>query len=480
MAFFFFSPSRLKSFSFSFRRNLAWSPSNFADICMHLPQSEFFTSSDVQSGLIFSQPAGQKDYSYTDVDSSVASSLLPDSFYDQNDTLAAVAEDSQGNLVSSGRGYFSLPQADVSGLCNDNAYVAFENNVEGSCRRVVPASLPVFASQCVHQQSMARYVSDLFVAVEADVLASSGAVSSTQVVGVSLASVEHVDWLSGESTDVTSSWTTLNCSTQSYPTTTEDLQAMNASSCVFASPTTRTQLLTAQAVCTNWIKQVSYRVLHQADAQAAIINITAEVVVTDVPISLASLQLSQSFAVDFSSVLTAGASSSNGNLVARQRSGNPGYLLGMPVLFGSLATTVVNERIEGLTLPQSAVSCPTSLSGRSLTTSSFGYDTLSGCSVRFTRQELKDFCCKGASGSCLDNADDSFLQDSPYVSSTGVPYFLNFTTGVIGMYGDADPLDVSQWFAMESIAVDDRRAWNDRTGTCSNVFSGTRPSTRGK
>ncbi len=38
-------------------------------------------------------------------------------------------------------------------------------------------------------------------------------------------------------------------------------------------------------------------------------------------------------------------------LLCRVRSGNPGYLLGKPVLYGQLAGTVVNEYVTGFTVP---------------------------------------------------------------------------------------------------------------------------------
>lgn len=42
----------------------------------------------------------------------------------------------------------------------------------------------------------------------------------------------------------------------------------------------------------------------------------------------------------------------------------------------------------------------------------------------------------------------------------------------IGIYGDADPLDSSQWLQLTPSIPTDFRQWNDKTSTCKNVFSG--------
>jgi hypothetical protein len=106
----------------------------------------------------------------------------------------------------------------------------------------------------------------------------------------------------------------------------------------------------------------------------------------------------------------------------------------MPVLFGALNATVdvVNQLETGMTLPAvgSSMACPNSFEDIVKIPLKFGYDSISGCLMHLSRQELKDFCCTGASGSCLDNSKTSQLRDSLYVNeATGRPYFLNITAG---------------------------------------------------
>jgi hypothetical protein len=47
---------------------------------------------------------------------------------------------------------------------------------------------------------------------------------------------------------------------------------------------------------------------------------------------------------------------------------------------------------------------------------------------------------------------------------------------MVGMYGDADPLDKNQWLELSISSPTDARQWSDKTSTCKNVFSGMLPS----
>jgi hypothetical protein len=52
------------------------------------------------------------------------------------------------------------------------------------------------------------------------------------------------------------------------------------------------------------------------------------------------------------------------------------------------------------------------------------------------------------------------------------PSFLIIQYSTVGIYGDADPLDVAQWDAMTYSVPSDTRTWNEITSTCSNMFNG--------
>jgi tectonic-1/3 len=178
------------------------------------------------------------------------------------------------------------------------------------------------------------------------------------------------------------------------------------------------------------------------------------------------------------------ASIPNGNLVPRVRSGNPGYYLGAPVLFGYLDATVsstVKEVISGMTIPSPLVNydatapvnfgkakCPTSTQTQASMPVKFGYDVATGCTVTLTREQLIDMCCAGST-SCATTRTSSYID-----SSTGIPYFLlPLVSGYVGIFGNADPLDATQWEAFTTTVVSQPRLWNDATNTCQNMRTGT-------
>lgn len=314
-------------------------------------------------------------------------------------------------------------------------------------------------------------------------MASTGAVAMKDVLQVQLKQITHYNRKTGVSTDITDRWSTNSCQT----TALESVADINAAQgiCYFSNVTYST--LDEVFLCSNMIQSVVYHVNHSSSSFGTILSVNAEVIVTDVDIvvpaaaststAIYSAAISQSFGIEYSSSDPADISNSNGNVIKRQRSGNPGYLMGKPVLFGfqNGSGTSVQELVEGLTVPitTGVGLCPDGSEAVSTSATSFGYDTISGCRLVLNRQQLKDFCCTGASGSCMDNSLSSLLYDSAYINkANGIAYFLNITPGLVGIYGDADPLDISQWNAMEISIPSDQRQWNDITSTCSKVFAG--------
>ena len=252
---------------------------------------------------------------------------------------------------------------------------------------------------------------------------------------------------------------------------------------------------TSGAVCHNLVKQVSYIVAHTGDAASSITSVTANIVITDLPMpNLASYGFSgdvwdasmdgfvQTSSVDFKGAFTgSAASSSAGNLVSRARSGNPGYIMGKPVIFGYLSadTTLVNEQVAGLVVPSPIYQyvSPTAkdsskypfsngggLSECPSTTSfghtpiAFGFDMSTGCSMKLSRADFITLCT--ATGA------------TTYTGSSGMPKFFDFINGYVGSFGNADPLDPTQWIPMNLVASSPTRSFNDATGICSGVPSG--------
>ena len=162
---------------------------------------------------------------------------------------------------------------------------------------------------------------------EADTLAENGAADMSQLVNVTLKHVYFEDYLTGDLTDVTSSWTTNGCSTRSYVGTPSLSAAGTAidSSCSFSEAGTETALLQSAGMCQGFVKAVYYTVGHASSTAATISWVNATVTLTDVPMvplsnsatGATAVTVAQTFEVKFSSSDSTDVSSNNGNLVKR-------------------------------------------------------------------------------------------------------------------------------------------------------------------
>lgn len=326
-----------------------------------LLQSQFYTNDDLQSSAsVFGTTAGQKDYSYTE-DATISVSLLTistclfcirahrmpllswlvveqtadvsiDRYYDQNDTIAAFRSSSQAasGFISNGPGFFQLPQNDFAGACNDLNYVGFEVNVRNpqSCDRYVDASTSTsFQSQCQRDQSVDRYVTDLYLARNAELQASSGVSSASEVIGVEIQRVFYYDSSTDTTSEVTTSYVANDCDTTYYSDVrTSSGFVRTGHACLFTSNSSWTSIDTSNAnttssvmFCANIVKDVVYYVNHSTTARGTIQQVLADVTITDLAATTSSYPVvfAQSFAIEFTSVNTAQQTTDNGNLVTR-------------------------------------------------------------------------------------------------------------------------------------------------------------------
>lgn len=236
---------------------------------------------------------------------------------------------------------------------------------------------------------------------------------------------------------------------------------------------------------------VSYIVTHASNAFSTILSVAVDLVVTDIPLPVQDSYIGQTFGIDFFNNGSVTSSQTYGNQVQRIRSGNPGYLMGSSILYGTLdpSGVVIDESISGFEVPSpirppSYVTslnnlpdgCPIdpAASGiplylaRGSAQVHFGYDIATGCSVALNRSELINMCCEGQS-----NCDTAYPNaNSPYTLSNGLPVFFNVSGGYIGAYGNADPLDITQWVAVSPASISGfSRKWNDQLGVCTGMIS---------
>lgn len=458
-------------------------------------EGEFYDNTALKPSSVFDTSLGKKDHEYTDT----SPSFIIDSYYDQNDTITSF-HNSTGSFSTVSGGVWSIPSADFSGLCNDQSYATYENEFpgpfsvaytapgdqflniasqekSGKCIREFSTIVTTFENQCENAQSIKSYVFDLWVAKSAD-----GTIANGEKTKVELKEVKYIDPNSGVVTDVELSVvTSINCPTQ-FVATSGDYDNY-PSQCRFG-----TYSASPNNTCLNIVKSVKYVVQTAKDSVGTINNVYAYITITDQAFdSVIAKSMVQSFMLSFGDTgLGTSISNDEGNKNIRTRSGNPGYIVGAPLLWGTSnmdSVSYINEITEGLRIPAAVAlspnenlasvssldNCPTNSEESSDVAVPFGYDISSGCSMKLTKSELKAICCTG-------NTNCAGSYSSNYSSSEGLPIFLNvsdFVKGMwVGQYGNADPMDSTQWLSISSPSSLTSRIWDEAASTCRNMYSG--------
>merc|ERR1711916_113627 len=98
-------------------------------------------------------------------------------------------------------------------------------------------------------------------------------------------------------------------------------------------------------------------------------------------------------------------------------------------------------------------------------TVNFGQDMMSGCTLSFTKAELEDMCENPSTSSYFTTIEKSDK------TASHVPIYLSFNDTHVGKFGNADPLDHTQWLEMYvggSFGTDP--SWDSSTKTCSHFI----------
>lgn len=458
----------------------------------------YYTDTAVQSSTIFTESAGQKDYDYIEESTTTSST---DAYYDQGDSIAAFKYDGSSVYYSTTSGYFSLPAADFSGECNDYNYVTFEDAVapRECMRKLDNTNTANFAAQCTSLFSLNNFADMIYVGATADVLGASntGTNYASSVVQVEVGSVQHELLNASIASNITHAWIINDCATTSYASQTAYLAGGN---CRFAKATSvygldfaESEAATDVPICANMVKEVHYTVYHDSTAAATINKVVADFVLTDVPYmktynaenATYDQTMQQKYSVKFASSYTGTCSDSEGNCVHRARSGNPGYLMGLPVVYGpvqaadaTVGLQTVEMYKEGLKAPSPIIdfdesspsahgsgSCPKLYGNLASQPILFGYDQFTSCTLSLTRAELEGLCCS--------SSDCSTSETTDYANSDGSPFFFtNVTAGYVGLWGNSDPLDISQWTSFAIRTASTTRAWDSTTGICTGMPTG--------
>ncbi|CAM9728405.1 unnamed protein product [Chrysoparadoxa australica] len=442
-------------------------------LCVQYDNSDskgsFYPDLGTLTAAVFSEEVGRKEYDFT----SHAQITVPageaegDAIYDKGDRIPAASSDGSGGLRSAFGGFMPLPTPNQYGrqvIWIKGVYVLFETAVIGSrCNRVITD----LEADCESQLNGVRVSSALHVAVAANGEASINP-DAGSFVPISISAVTWRDWESGREEDFPTA-DYLECESYYFDGTTT-----NANNCVIGGTggnTIGASTITPSLYgCRSAVTAVCYTFIH--NGAGSIVAANAELTVTDVPFGvgkfsfphIAIVSLSNEYTVQFKATSEGAvpATSDSGNLVPRVRSGNPGYLWGLPVLAGEQGS-VAEDALGYVTSLQRGMQVMASSDGTcdSLTSATvqFGDDMMSCCALTLTRDEMKDLCQgRGA----YISSGNSF---TPAALATSAP------ESYLGIYGNADPLDLGQWLKVDISSGTATNVWDEPTGTCSNMVT---------
>ncbi|CAM9292145.1 unnamed protein product, partial [Hapterophycus canaliculatus] len=385
------------------------------------------------------------------------------------DRIPAAFEDEDGGTRAAFGGYFPLPVADDSGRCNEANFAGFEVPVpakvgeENACAREVEN----LEGQCSSVFSWERFSSQLLAGTDGTVQPASVIIVG-EYTPVEISSTTWRDWDTGLETDFAEA----NCGAFYFD---GNAAGSTDSACILGGGSGEAidSVTNPTEGCKNALASICYTIIH--DGEGSVTAVTAAVVLTDIPPGPSGGNSSavspQQFSVEFRLDETSDAfsemtrSQELGNLVERERSGNPGYLPGFPLLAGRLESSGDGEYIAaggsagggGLEL----------MTGKGkgcddvgATPVEFAYDGFGCCVLSLTREALGEHC--SGSGEHVD----------PNTGFTPLA-FLNTSSSVayLGSYGNADPLDVSQWVESPFSSSTDTASWDDESGVCSSMVS---------
>ena len=374
---------------------------------------------------------GSKKYDFNSyLNNDPTSSSNADAIFDKRERIPVAYESGTGGIVAYGGG-LPLPSGTEEIYCNDFNYVRFGVNVDAgdnSCVRQI-ADL---ANECTSLLDVGRFTTDLFVGKKENTKPGSSVLPSADLDAyVRVNQTEIWDATGKHNYNSTVPWDITTPYTTSYDVGT--------------------------TTCKNALVGLIYVV--EFDSMSTIKKVETKMKVQDVV--LGATTLTQSFGVEFvfdkSDVTTIAKSLELNNLIERPRSGNPGYIMGKPVLGGTThpdSELAVRALRDGLSLGSTSDgTCDSNVLFSEIV--NFGEDVTHSCTVEFTKAELKDFCT---------------LTTSPYLSTVAVDDTTNIYVpewlvpvygdddAYIGIFGNADPLDITQWLKISkpSFAVPTR------------------------
>jgi len=381
---------------------------------------------------VFDDSRVDSPYAYEDYFPGSAIIRRSDQSYYRGDFISA-RQSTSGRRVFGGA--LPLPTAGPDGGCLESNYAQFMEPVRtGTCSRF-DADLP---TSCSSTFNPARFV-DLEVCAQYDFYSSC-----TSWVPVELGTVTLTD----------------------------------PAGAVVAEQTTLPGTSYANSTCSNALVSTCYTVY--ASKEGEITRVVVDLTLRDL-VATAEISSEQAFTLEFGSSDRSSpdaAPSVYGNTILRTKSGNPGYIEGMPVLFGQLAVDgqgkqAIKAQIPGLQVYGSAASVQCDLSNpRQIV--NFGEDFVSGCVLSVSHAEFVDMCSSQGPYMTTVGPFENAGTSGTVSFDPKVPTFLavNGSAFYVGEFGNADPLDTSQWLQVRvvGLAAEPEFANNDQY-VCNNLVT---------
>lgn len=385
------------------------------------------------------------DVGYPALDSSVSRTTMEKDFgFNEHQAITAVLHDEQNYLhgdfipilrrrLVSNKSFIGgsnenlfLPNSNDAGLCNDFDAIKFGRKYNSGCLRMIHN----LTSECTTHFGIDRFITGIFVSQKNTMLSPN-----TNLILEDGFVEMHMSELFSPVGDKVS-LTTLD-----PPYTRWDDEAN---------------------ICRQALQKLSYEIYYDMQNTITSVKISAHSV--DIPIGAKGVR--QYFSVSF---IPIGSNEFVDNQIAvepRPRSGNPGYIFGLPTLAG----TALNEDDKiysdtlGLTV-RNGGKCDTL--SHNLTVG-FGEDMVVGCTISLTLAMLEDLCT---------SLTNPLLQKMNVGSQIiFVPRWLIQHQDVVGIFGNADPLVRNQWIPIfngldKPDAAVRSRMWLPQEAKCDGVVT---------
>lgn len=239
--------------------------------------------------------------------------------------------------------------------------------------------------------------------------------------------------------------------------------------------------------CKQALKSVCYEVEYDADFE--ITSVRARLALEDISASTEFVE--QKFTIEFYSIGTPTAndlSLANNNLVNRTRSGNPGYIFDRPVLAGrqhpdnAKAVLASSKGLQIMEMSPTGECKATDYEKSNLgNTVNFGVDTSVSCTLSLTVAELEDLCVDHTAAYLykLDNAKTQYMPNwitTMYNETHKSAYSVSAKSKsgmLLGIFGNADPLDKTQWIEVISNDLPEESSYEKAEQVCTNFPTST-------